>query len=73
MKYRVQVKEINYGSVIVDADSPEEALEIAKYPYNMGDIIWSSGEHELSNPEKHPNSKMNCFLKKVRCKMRLGE
>lgn len=59
MKYRVQVKEINYGSVIVNADSPEEALEEAKYPYAMGDIIWSSGEHELSNAEELPKSRIS--------------
>ena len=59
MKYRVQVKEINYGSVIVDADSPEEALEKAKYPYAMGDIIWNRGEHELSNAEELPKSRIS--------------
>ena len=59
MKYRVQVKEINYGSVIVDADSPEEALEKAKHPYAMGDIIWNRGEHELSNAEELPKSRLS--------------
>ena len=29
MKYSVDVKEINYGTIVVDAKSPEEAIEKA--------------------------------------------
>jgi len=29
MKYTVDVKEINYGTIVVDAKSPEEAQEKA--------------------------------------------
>ena len=49
MKYRVQVKETNYGSVVVNADSLEDALKKAEYAYAMGDTIWSRCEHELSD------------------------
>lgn len=59
MKYRVQVKEINYGAVIVDANSPEEAIEKAEGPYIMGDIIWSRYEYELSNAEELPKSRLS--------------
>lgn len=59
MRYRVQVKEINYGTVIVEANSAEEAIEKAEGPYAMGDIIWSRGEYELSNAEVLPKSRIS--------------
>ncbi len=54
MKFTVQVKEINYGSIIVDAASPEEALSKAEAGYSMGNTVWDSGEYELSDAKRVP-------------------
>lgn len=55
MKYRVKVKEINYGTIEVDAKSPEEAAEIAEASYTMGNTVWNSGEYELSDIKRVPD------------------
>lgn len=55
MKYSVEVKEINYGTIVVDAKSPEDAQEKAEANYNMGNTAWHSGEYELSDPKRVPN------------------
>ena len=55
MKYTVEVKEINYGTIVVDAKSPEEAQEKAEAGYTMGNTVWSSGEYELSDPKHVPD------------------
>ena len=55
MKYTVEVKEINYGTIVVDAQSPEEAQEKAEAGYTMGHTVWSSGEYELSDPKRVPD------------------
>ena len=55
MKYSVEVKEINYGSIIVNAKSPEDALEKAEANYNMVNAVWHSGEYELSDPKRVPD------------------
>ena len=55
MRYNVEVKEINYGTVQVEANSPEEAIAKAETTYSMGSTIWSSGEYELSKPKRVPD------------------
>lgn len=55
MKYRVQVKETNFGTVVVDADSHEDALKKGECAYSMGDVIWSGCDHELSNAALLPS------------------
>lgn len=47
MKYYVNVKEISYGVIEVEADNEDKAKEIAEEKYHMGDTVWKSGEHEL--------------------------
>ncbi len=54
MKYLVDVKEINYGVIEVEAASPEEALSRAEAGYAMGRTVWSSGEYELSDAKRVP-------------------
>ena len=49
MRYNVEVKEINYGTVQVEANSPEEAIAKAEAAYSMGNTLWQSGEYEFSN------------------------
>ena len=49
MRYNVEVKEINYGTVQVEANSPEEAIAKAEAAYSMGNTVWQSGEYEFSN------------------------
>ncbi len=55
MKYTVEVKEINYGTIVVDAKSPEEAQEKAEASYTMGNTVWSSGEYKLSEAKRIPD------------------
>ena len=55
MKYTVKVKEINYGTIEVEATSPEDALEKAAAHYSMGNTIWDCGEYELTDAKRVPN------------------
>ena len=55
MKYRVDVKEISYGTIIVDAVSEEEAYEKAETAYTMGNTIWNSGEYEITDAKRIPD------------------
>ena len=55
MKYSFDVKEINYGTVVVDAKSPEEAKAKAVAAYTMGNTIWQSGELVFSNMKRVPD------------------
>ena len=55
MKYSFDVKEINYGTIVVDAKTPEEAKAKADAAYTMGNTIWQSGEYELSNMKRVPD------------------
>jgi len=48
MKYRIDVKEINYGCIEIEASSKEEAYEKAEAAYTMGQTVWDQGEYELS-------------------------
>lgn len=55
MKFMVQVKEINYGSIIVEASSPEEALSKGEADYSKGNTVWDSGEYEISDAKRLPD------------------
>ena len=39
-KYRVNVPEKTFGSVTVEADSEEEARELAEEAYSEGNVDW---------------------------------
>ena len=53
-KYIVNVKEISYGTIEVEANSIEEANRLAEAQYTMGNTYWSSGEYELEAEEVKP-------------------
>lgn len=59
MKYRFDVKEINYGTIEVEANSLEEAQNKAEAGYTMGNTVWSSGEYEISDPRQVRDRKMD--------------
>jgi hypothetical protein len=46
MKYMVSIKEINYGSVEVEAASLEEAKEKAEREYYNGNVFWKDTDLE---------------------------
>ena len=52
MKYRVRLKETRYGSVTVQARSPEEAKLVAENEYAKGRIHWIDSNVELRGIEK---------------------
>jgi len=55
MKYSVEVKEINYGTIVVDANSPEDAKIKADAAYSLGNTVWQSGEYEISDIKRVPD------------------
>lgn len=52
MKYRVRLKETRYGSVTVQARSPEEAKLLAENEYAKGRTHWIDSNVELRGIEK---------------------
>jgi hypothetical protein len=52
MKYRVRLKETRYGSVTVQARSPEEAKLLAENEYAKGRTHWIDSSVELRGIEK---------------------
>lgn len=54
MKYEVNVKEISYGYITVEASSKEEANKLAEKAYFDGNTDWASGEYELSEAKGVP-------------------
>ena len=54
MKYTIHVKDISYGVIEVEADSEEQAKELADHQYAMGNTVWRGGEYELEVEEIKP-------------------
>ncbi len=52
MKYRVSLKETRYGSVTVEADSPQEAKVMADEAYKDGKVYWIDASLELRSLKK---------------------
>ena len=52
MKYRVSLKETRYGSVTVEADSPQEAKVMADEAYKDGKLSWIDASLELRSLKK---------------------
>ena len=44
MKYIVDVKDISYGTVDVEADSKEQAEEMAQDMYFDGQVMWDEAD-----------------------------
>ena len=51
MKFVCNVKEISYGTIVVEADSAKEAQDKAEAQYQLGNTIWSDGEYEIEAEE----------------------
>lgn len=51
MKYRINVKEINYGCIEIEAVSEQDAYEKAEAAYAMGETIWDQGNYELTDAQ----------------------
>ena len=47
MKYTIQIKETSYGTVPVEASSPQEAEELAEQAYYDGNTYWQDSEMEV--------------------------
>ena len=47
MKYRIKLRETRYGSVTVDAGSPQEAKIMADEAYKDGKVSWIDANLEL--------------------------
>ncbi len=52
MKYVFNVKEISYGCIEVEAETEEQAREIADEQYSMGNTIWRGGEYQIEQHEE---------------------
>ena len=52
MKYRVNVKEISYGSVVVEADNEDEAYDKAYDAYGEGRVWWGDSDFQIMDVEK---------------------
>ena len=47
MKYTIQIKETSYGTVTVEASSPQEAEDKAEQAYYDGNTCWQDSEMEV--------------------------
>ena len=47
MKYRVNVNETSYGSIVVDADSEDDARDKAYDEYYKGNVRWNKSDAEI--------------------------
>ena len=48
MKYTIQIKEVSYGTVTVEASSPQEAEELAEQAYYEGNTYWKNSDMEIT-------------------------
>lgn len=51
-RYRVSVTEKNYGSVTVEADTPDEAYDLVEEAYANGDVDWGKTDFQIGNMEE---------------------
>ena len=51
-RYRINVTEKNYGSVTVEADSPDKAFELAEKAYVNGDVSWCKTDFQTGGYEE---------------------
>ena len=51
-KFRVNLAEKNLGYITVEADSPEEAQEIAEEAYVNGDVDWGKTDFQVGDIEE---------------------
>ena len=51
-KYKVNVTEKNFGIVTVEADSPDEAIDLAENSYAAGNVEWDNTDLQVGNAEE---------------------
>lgn len=51
-RYRVSVTEKNYGSVTVEADTPDEAYGLVEEEYANGEVYWGKTDFQIGNMEE---------------------
>lgn len=51
-RFRVFITEKNYGTVTVEAESPEAAREAAEEAYANGDVDWGKTDFQVGNAEE---------------------
>lgn len=44
--------EKNYGSVTIEADTPDEAYELVEEEYANGDVYWGKTDFQIGNMEE---------------------
>ena len=52
MKYMVSMEEINFGGVVVEASSAEEAREKAEQEYENGNVFWKNTGKEITSVQR---------------------
>ena len=50
-RYRVSVTEKNYGSVTVEADTPDEVYDLVTEACANGDVYWGKTDLQIGNME----------------------
>lgn len=58
MQYEFLVKEINYGSITVEADSYAKAKTMADAQYHRGNTFWGNVEYELELTDLPPEDSL---------------
>lgn len=52
MKVRVAVKEVSYGSVVVEVDKMEDAYDAAYDAYENGEVFWNKSDFDIITTEE---------------------
>ena len=47
-KYEMQIAEVRIGSLIIDADTLEEAFELTREDYDGGYVFWHTTDESFS-------------------------
>lgn len=58
MQYEFLVKEINYGSITVEADNYAKAKALADELYNSGQTCWGNVEYDLESEDLPPEDSL---------------
>ena len=48
MIYHISIKEVSRGSISIEADSQEEAEQLAEQAYFAGEIEWKDSDMEIT-------------------------
>ena len=59
MKVRVNVTEVNYGSVVVEVDNLDEVSDAVYDAYCNGAVYWADTDIDYNNPEVEEDDEPN--------------